>query len=122
MVVRAQPDGWRHAASGVRTATADRGSTAQSVEQFGLRHSSTFAAACDHYHSNRRADDSDDGVGRITNTTACNCRRGSGCSIANCGAEECFAGCVQLDNIYVDHDRLLDRRDVGRRFDDPAIN
>ena len=119
MVVRAQSDSERHTAAGVRTAPADRGSSAQPLEWIGLRSGSCASGGRDHHHANRSRHSDDCGRALANSVTADYCRRGGGWSIGECGAEGFLPRCIQLGNVYTDtHDLVLDRRCIGPTFID----
>jgi hypothetical protein len=122
MVVRAPPHGERNSAAGVRTAPADRRSSAKPVEWIGLWRGRSTAGGLDHHHADCSGNYDDCGGAVANSATADYRRRGGSRSIGNCGAEG-FLGCSRLDNIYADAaDHILDRRHIGRRVDNPSVN
>lgn len=117
MVVRTQSHRERHTAAGLRTAPADRRSSAQPVEWIGLWSSRTTAGCRDDHHATPSADRSDDCDRAIANSaTADRRRRGGRWSIGNCRAERFLPRCIRFVNVHTDTDEhIRDRRHIRRR-------
>ena len=123
MVVRSQSDSERHTAAGVRTAAADPGSSAESLEWIGLRSRGSAADDRDHHRANRSATYSDDCGGAIAISVTTDHRsRGTRGSVGHGCGEGLVPRWVQFGNSHIYDDPVLHRRSGGRYFDYPRFD